>query len=90
VDDIPCIEIWGNKGIIFNSHLNDIDNSNNNDMNSNSISSTCTWSSEFGDGFFRVAKNISGDFMILCRFGGQHIHRKDKSTIIFKYQNSTG
>ncbi len=50
----------------------------------------CTWDSEYGDGYFQVDQNILGDFAIICKFGGQLANSKDKSTIIFKYQNTTG
>ena len=77
VDEIPCVEIWDTTGVIFNSH--------------SGLKSTnkCTWSSEYGDGFFRVAQDILGDFSVMCRFGGSHATTRDKTTLIFKYQNST-
>ena len=52
--------------------------------------SMCTWDSEYGDGYFQVDQNILGDFAIVCKFGGQLANSKDKSTVIFKYQNTTG
>ena len=51
--------------------------------------SKCTWSGEYGDGFFRVTQDVLGDFSIMCRFGGHHAMTRDKTTLIFKYQNST-
>ena len=50
----------------------------------------CAWSTEYGDGFFRVSADLVGDFSIMCRFGGGHALTRDKTTLIFKYQNSTG
>jgi hypothetical protein len=50
----------------------------------------CTWDDEYGDGFFRISRPILGDFALICRFGGELATNKDKSTLIFKYQNSTG
>lgn len=50
----------------------------------------CTWDADYGDGYFQVGQNILGDFAITCRFGGQQANTKEKSTLIFKYQNSTG
>ena len=32
----------------------------------------------------------SGDFSVMCRFGGHHALTRDKTTLIFKYQNNTG
>jgi hypothetical protein len=78
VDEIPCVEVWDMNGNVFSSH------------NNFKVSNKCTWSAEYGDGFFRVAKDILGDFSIMCRFGGHHSQTRDKTTLIFKYQNSTG
>ena len=33
---------------------------------------------------------FSGDFSVMCRFGGHHAMTRDKTTLIFKYQNNTG
>ena len=35
-------------------------------------------------------QDIIGDFSVMCRFGGSHAMIRDKSTLIFRYQNSTG
>ena len=48
----------------------------------------CRWNNDDGDGFFRVARHLRGDFSIVCRFGGHLADKKDKSTLIFKYQNN--
>ena len=39
-----------------------------------------------------IMKSISstGDFSVMCRFGGHHAMTRDKTTLIFKYQNNTG
>ena len=79
VDDIPCVEIWETDKIVFSSH-----------GSNNKVSNKCTWSSEYGDGFFRIAHDITGDFSLMCRFGGPHAAIKDKTTLIFKYQNHAG
>jgi hypothetical protein len=78
VDEIPCVEVWDMNGIVFNSH------------SGWKSTNKCTWSSEYGDGFFRVSQDILGDFSVMCRFGGHHAMTRDKTTLIFKYQNSTG
>eukprot|EP01038_Epipyxis_sp_PR26KG_P012149 gene12149-16266_t len=77
VEELPCIEVWDLSGLIFSSHIG---------LNPTSM---CDWHSEDGDGFFRISNNILGDFSIICRFGGHLATTKDKSTTIFKYQNST-
>lgn len=78
VDEMPCVEVWDTTGLVFNSHTG---------MNS---TTQCKWSGSYGEGVFRVGENIIGDFSIMCRFGGQHALTRDKTTLIFKYQNSTG
>jgi hypothetical protein len=79
LDEIPCIEVWDTvNGLIYSSH------------SGTKVSHRCTWSADYGDGFFTVAQDIIGDFSILCRFGGNNALTKDKTTLIFKYQNHTG
>jgi hypothetical protein len=64
-------------GVVYESYKN------------KSNSNKCTWESDYGDGFFRIAIDIYGDFSIICRFGGNHSNIRDKTTLIFKYQNNT-
>lgn len=78
VEEIPCVEVWDLSGKIFSSHVGW------------KHTNMCTWNAEYGDGYFRVSQNIVGDFAVICRFGGHLANTKDKSTLIFKYQNSTG
>lgn len=78
LDEIPVVEVWDMNGIVFNSH------------NGWKSTNKCTWSGEYGDGFFRVSQDILGDFSVMVRFGGHHAMTRDKTTLIFKYQNSTG
>eukprot|EP01035_Chromulina_nebulosa_P021343 gene21343-27652_t len=52
-------------------------------------SSSCTWLSDEGQGIFRINQKINGDFSLLCRFGGSVASLRDKSSLIFKYQNNT-
>jgi hypothetical protein len=79
VDEIPCVEVWDMSGLVYSSHRGD-----------SFSTSRCSWSAEFGDGFYRVGTDIIGDFSVMCRFGGSHALTRDKTTLIFKYQNSTG
>lgn len=102
VEDVPCVEVWdrrGNEcclyksftstldvgctpcyaGLVFSSHAGD-----------SPVPDKSNWSAEFGDGFYHVDSDIIGDFSVMCRFGGPHAMTRDKSTLIFRYQNSTG
>lgn len=78
LEDTPCLEVWDASGLTYTSHAG---------LN---VDRSCSWNSESGDGFFRVSQYVIGDFSVVCRFGGQAAATKDKSTLIFKYQNSTG
>ena len=77
VDEIPCVEVWDMHGQVFVSHIQW------------KHTNKCTWSADYGDGFFRVSQDIYGDFSVMVRFGGNHALTRDKTTLIFKYQNST-
>lgn len=77
VDEIPCVEVWDVTGLVYNSHSGAQQNDN------------CKWSEFYGDGLYHTDVDVFGDFSIMCRFGGQHALTRDKSTLIFKYQNST-
>ena len=47
------------------------------------------WGDE--EGFYRVNKVINGDFLLLCRFGGEHASdTQDPSKILFRYANNSG
>lgn len=50
----------------------------------------CTWDAENGGGYYQVSRNVLGDFVVVCRFGGQLAKDDSKSMMIFKYQNTTG
>jgi len=77
VDELPCIEVWDVTGPLFSSYEGVTPNK------------SCSWSAEYGDGHFIIGKDLIGDFSILCRFGGKHSLARDRTTLIFKYQNST-
>jgi hypothetical protein len=74
---MPCVEIWDMNGLVFTSH---------NGLESKDI---CTWSAEYGDGSFQVSHDILGVFAVICRFGANQALKKDVTTLIFTYQNST-
>ncbi len=79
VEEAPCFEIWDGSGLRYSSHIG-----------FHTDSTSCSWNSESGDGFFKISQYIVGDFSVVCRFGGHLATTKDKSTLIFKYQNTTG
>jgi hypothetical protein len=91
VDDKPCLDIWdSSQRHVYTSHPelmwqqeHDMDHPNNNAISQ--------WADE--EGFYRVNVVLEGDFLVLCRFGGDfaedpNIH--DPSKILFRYSNTTG
>lgn len=78
VDELPCLEVWDCNGCLYSSHVQWRPHAN------------CTWNGEYGDGLYIVSTSVLGDFSIMCRFGGQHAMTRDKTTVLFKYQNNTG
>lgn len=90
VEDQPCIDIWdSSQNHIYSSHHPVSTNTPRN--NKKAISQ---WVDE--EGFYRVNAVLDGEFLVLCRFGGdaaelskeRHIH--DPSKILFRYTNTTG
>eukprot|EP00536_Pseudo-nitzschia_multiseries_P013633 jgi/Psemu1/212264/e_gw1.595.26.1 len=94
VEEQPCLDIWdSSQRHVYSSHypisksMTDLDNSN----NSKPVSQ---WVDE--EGFYRINVVLDGEFLVLCRFGGesarlsseQRIH--DPSKILFRYTNTTG
>eukprot|EP00968_Pinguiococcus_pyrenoidosus_P020102 scaffold2286_cov240-Pinguiococcus_pyrenoidosus.AAC.5 len=77
VEDLPCIDLWDSpRGQFFASHLEPDTNK--------------AWEGEDGRGLYRVGQVLSGDFYIICRFGGQWSEfTRDPSKILFRYANST-
>ena len=78
LDDMPRVEVWSCTSLLFDSH------------GLSTQGNRCKWQSDYGDGVFRVQEDMCGDFSVMCRFGGSHANVRDSSTLIFKYQNSTG
>lgn len=78
LEEIPCVEVWDLSGKVFSSHVGW------------KHTNMCTWDADYGDGYFRVSQDLLGDFSVICRFGGHLANTRDKSTVIFKYQNTTG
>lgn len=77
LEESPCLDIWDSQGQVYASH------------SGWKADPSCAWNTDYGDGFFKISRSILGDFAIVCRFGGHLANTKDKSTLIFKYQNST-
>lgn len=88
VEDKPCLDIWdSSQRHVYTSHPEimwqgvGVERPNN----------ISQWADE--EGFYRVNVVLEGDFLVLCRFGGDfaedpHIH--DPSKILFRYSNTTG
>jgi hypothetical protein len=79
VDEIPCVEVWDMNGLVFSSHRGMTCNTDD-----------CSWNAEYGDALYRAGTDLIGDFSVMCRFGGDSVLTREKATLIFKYQNSTG
>ena len=93
VDEKPCLDIWdSSKRHVYSSHpevWNKKEGGNTNEDENNELSSQ--WGDE--EGFYKVNVILEGDFLLLCRFGGEFasettIH--DPSKILFRYANTTG
>jgi hypothetical protein len=98
VEDKPCLDIWdSSQRHIFSSHpemwhadapvrqhMADADDNNNKNK------PTSQWADE--EGFYKVNVVLEGDFLLLCRFGGdfaQETTIHDPSKILFRYANTT-
>ncbi len=87
VEDKPCLDIWdSSQRHVYTSHPEIM--CNDHTVNPNKLSQ---WADE--EGFYRVNVVLEGDFLLLCRFGGDFaedttIH--DPSKILFRYTNTTG
>ncbi|GMI09629.1 hypothetical protein TrVE_jg9695 [Triparma verrucosa] len=76
VDDIPCIDIWSSSSQIYSSSAVDSE-------------SLQQWDEE--SGFYKINLDILGDFVIICRFGGEYKEDvNDPTKVLFRYANSTG
>jgi Subunit CCDC53 of WASH complex/Formin Homology 2 Domain len=88
VEDEPCVDIWDSKQRhVFSSHpemwhaKTHIESSRN----------ASKWADE--DGFYQVNAVLDGDFLLLCRFGGdfaEDTSEHDPTKILFRYTNTTG
>lgn len=86
VEDKPCLDIWdSSQKHVYTSHPEVMGNEHVPNLNRSQ------WADE--EGFYRVNTVLEGDFLLLCRFGGDfaedaRIH--DPSKILFRYTNTTG
>jgi hypothetical protein len=94
VDDKPCLDIWdASQKHVYTSHPEIMwqeqnNEASNNNQNPNNLSQ---WADE--EGFYRVNVVLEGDFLLLCRFGGDFAEEPtihDPSKILFRYTNTTG
>lgn len=90
VEDQPCIDIWdSSQQHVYSSHP--LVSTSTPRNNKKQISQ---WVDE--EGFYRINAVLDGEFLVLCRFGGnpaqlskeRNIH--DPSRILFRYTNTTG
>jgi hypothetical protein len=90
VEDQPCLDIWdSSQRHVYSSHPPASTNTPRKDKKPNS-----QWVDE--EGFYRTNVILDGEFLLLCRFGGdaaqlsreRNIH--DPSKILFRYTNTTG
>jgi hypothetical protein len=94
----PCLDIWdSSQQHVYSSHpemwhsdapvrhrMNEASKKNNNKP-------TSQWADE--EGFYKVNVVLEGDFLLLCRFGGDFAHETtihDPTKILFRYANTTG
>ena len=87
MEDTPSIEIYDVcNGLVYQSH----------DYLGDSAAEylcreQCIWSGEYGNGSYVLTNCVlTSDFAIVCRFGGEYASVKDRTTLIFKYQNHAG
>jgi len=89
VDDMPRLDIWDERGLVFTSHKNkhNVDNVGR-DHDEHEEKKILIWADE--DAFYRVNKIISGDFLVLCRFGGEYAQDTDDPTkVLLRYANNS-
>jgi hypothetical protein len=94
VEDKPCLDIWdSSQRHVYSSHAEMWQSPkmqcHNTTMNNNN---TSQWADE--EGFYKVNVVLDGDFLVLCRFGGdfvdKDVNRHDPTKLLFRYTNTTG
>jgi hypothetical protein len=88
VEDKPCLDIWdSSQRHVYSSHPEMW----NPDFKSDQNNKSSQWADE--EGFYKVNVVLEGDFLLLCRFGGEFARETaihDPSKILFRYANTTG
>ena len=85
VDDIPCIDIWSSSSQVYTSAGDGPGEGGDDGVDDERQH----WDEE--EGFFKVDLPLLGDFVILCRFGGEYANDvNDPTKVLFRYANSTG
>ncbi|CAJ1948777.1 unnamed protein product [Cylindrotheca closterium] len=89
VEDKPCLDIWdSSQRLVYSSHPEIWASDSTSPRNSSALSQ---WIDE--EGFYKVDVCLDGDFLLLCRFGGDFAKdtaMHDPSKILFRYSNNTG
>eukprot|EP00980_Cylindrotheca_fusiformis_P027234 scaffold19459_cov135-Cylindrotheca_fusiformis.AAC.2 len=89
VEDKPCLDIWdSSQRHVYSSHP---ENWNLDFKGTAEQSESSQWADE--EGFYKVNALLEGDFLLLCRFGGEFARETtvhDPSKILFRYTNTTG
>ncbi|KAG7367541.1 formin homology 2 domain containing protein [Nitzschia inconspicua] len=91
VEEEPCIDIWNaRKEHVFSSHP-EIWSKEPPLVSPDNRRHLSKWLDE--DGFYQVNALLDGDFLLLCRFGGDFAEdpsEHDPTKILFRYTNTTG
>ena len=99
VEDKPCLDLWdSSQRHVYSSHpemwkkKNHHPHHNNNNNNKPTTKPSSQWADE--EGFYKVNVVLEGDFLLLCRFGGDFAQEAttihDPTKILFRYANTTG
>ena len=98
VEDKPCLDIWdSSQRHVYSSHPEMWQSSpkmqRHPTMNNKNNNNTSQWADE--EGFYKVNAVLDGDFLVLCRFGGEFVdnkdaNRHDPTKLLFRYTNTTG
>eukprot|EP00934_Nitzschia_sp_Nitz4_P006014 Nitzschia sp. Nitz4//scaffold124_size66437//25636//38731//NITZ4_006111-RA/size66437-processed-gene-0.6-mRNA-1//1//CDS//3329534552//6004//frame0 len=101
VEDKPCLDIWdSSQRHVYSSHpemwassssSSSSDGSDETQCRSNLPAKMSQWADE--EGFYKINVLVEGDFLLLCRFGGNFAEDStahDPSKVLFRYTNTTG
>jgi hypothetical protein len=97
VEDKPCLDIWdSSQRHVYSSHpemWQSVPKMKGHPTINNINDNTSQWADE--EGFYKVNAVLDGDFLVLCRFGGEFVdskdaNRHDPTKLLFRYTNTTG